>query len=148
MTFCFAAVLVGVRRGVRLTFPISQILWNGNGQWDGGHGWMDDVDSDDDIEVVIALGILPLLLAAILPLVADLAPPHLSQHRLNECQHITKHNSQVPMLCHANRPVLCQHALPLSYNGLWVGHVHPVQHSSALLPSLPDHLFVMATYIL
>ncbi|KAJ9519724.1 hypothetical protein QJQ45_013403 [Haematococcus lacustris] len=27
------------------------------GMWDGGHGWMDDVDSDDDIEVVIALGI-------------------------------------------------------------------------------------------
>ncbi|GFH23761.1 hypothetical protein HaLaN_21426 [Haematococcus lacustris] len=43
------------------------------GMWDGG--WMDDVESDDDIEVVIALSILPLLLAAILPLVADLAPP-------------------------------------------------------------------------
>ncbi|GFH32268.1 hypothetical protein HaLaN_31461 [Haematococcus lacustris] len=45
------------------------------GMWDGGHGWMDDVESDDDIEVVIALSVLPLLLAAILPLVADLAPP-------------------------------------------------------------------------
>ncbi|KAL6755656.1 hypothetical protein V8C86DRAFT_3137560 [Haematococcus lacustris] len=47
------------------------------GMWDGGHGWMDNVESDDDIEVVIALSILPLLLAAILPLVADLAPPHM-----------------------------------------------------------------------
>ncbi|KAJ9517481.1 hypothetical protein QJQ45_024948 [Haematococcus lacustris] len=45
------------------------------GMWDAGHGWMDDVDSDDDLEIVIAVGILPLLLAAILPLVADLAPP-------------------------------------------------------------------------
>ncbi|KAL6745750.1 hypothetical protein V8C86DRAFT_1674435 [Haematococcus lacustris] len=45
------------------------------GMWDGGQSWMDDVESDDDIEVVIALSVLPLLLAAILPLVADLAPP-------------------------------------------------------------------------
>ncbi|GFH22227.1 hypothetical protein HaLaN_19656 [Haematococcus lacustris] len=45
------------------------------GMQDAGHGWMDDVDSDDDLEVVIAVGILLLLLAAILPLLADLAPP-------------------------------------------------------------------------
>ncbi|KAL6750464.1 hypothetical protein V8C86DRAFT_3143711 [Haematococcus lacustris] len=49
------------------------------GMWDGG--WMDDVESDDDIEVVIALSILPLLLAAILPLVADLAPPQLDEQQ-------------------------------------------------------------------
>ncbi|KAL6747565.1 hypothetical protein V8C86DRAFT_2906841, partial [Haematococcus lacustris] len=71
MTFCFAAVLVSIRRGVSLDLSrIANTL-----EWQWAMGWMDDVDSDDDLEIVIALGFLPLLLAAILPLVADLAPP-------------------------------------------------------------------------
>ncbi|KAL6753041.1 hypothetical protein V8C86DRAFT_2735893 [Haematococcus lacustris] len=74
MTFCFAAVLVSVRRGVSLDLSriANTLEWQCGMLATAGHG---DVDTDDDLEIVIALGILPLLLAAILPLVANLAPP-------------------------------------------------------------------------
>ncbi|GFH28234.1 hypothetical protein HaLaN_26691, partial [Haematococcus lacustris] len=52
MTFCFAAVLVSIRRGVSLDLSrIANAL-----EWQWAMGWMDDVDSDDDLEIVNALG--------------------------------------------------------------------------------------------
>ncbi|GFH28923.1 hypothetical protein HaLaN_27492, partial [Haematococcus lacustris] len=44
----------------------------GMGMWDGGHGWMDDVESDDDIEVVRSLKRSSVVVGSHL---ADLAPP-------------------------------------------------------------------------
>ncbi|KAL6762971.1 hypothetical protein V8C86DRAFT_2509713 [Haematococcus lacustris] len=77
MTFCFAAVLVSVRRGVSLDLSriANTLEWQCGMLATAGHG-----DVDTDLEIVIALGILPLLLAANLPLVANLAPPQRLPH--------------------------------------------------------------------